>query len=40
MRLQLGCGSVKIEGYLNVDGEYMSHDPEVTIQDILGRFLF
>ena len=38
VRLHLGCGSVKMEGYLNVDGDYMSHDPEVTIQDITKPF--
>jgi predicted SAM-dependent methyltransferase len=27
-----------MEGYLNVDGEYMSHDPEVTIHDITRPF--
>jgi predicted SAM-dependent methyltransferase len=38
VRLHLGCGTVKLEGWINVDGEYMQHDPEVVIQDITRTF--
>ena len=38
VRLHLGCGTVKIPDYLNIDGEYMCHDPEVIIHDISKPF--
>lgn len=38
VRLHLGCGSVKLEGWINVDGEYMQHDPGVVIHDITKPF--
>lgn len=38
VRLHLGCGSVHLEGYLNIDGEYMRHDPNVIIHDITQPF--
>lgn len=38
VRLHLGCGTVKLPGWINVDGEYMRHDPEVVIQDITKPF--
>ena len=34
VRLHLGCGSVKLPGWINVDGEYMKNDPDVIIHDI------
>ena len=38
VRLHLGCGTVKLPGWINVDGEYMQHDPDVVIQDITKPF--
>lgn len=38
VRLHLGCGSVKLDGWINVDGAYMQHDPEVAIHDITATF--
>lgn len=38
VRLHLGCGTVKLSGWINVDGDYMSHDPEVAIHNITQRF--
>jgi len=38
IRLHLGCGSVKLDGWINVDGAYMQHDPEVAIHDITAPF--
>ena len=38
VRLHLGCGTVKLDGWINVDGEYMSSDPEVAIHDITKSF--
>ena len=34
IRLHLGCGPVKLPGYLNVDGEYCAEDPDIVIHDI------
>lgn len=38
VRLHLGCGSKLFDNYINVDGEYMSHHPDVIIQDISQPF--
>ena len=38
VRLHLGCGSVKLSGWINVDGDYMSHDQEVAIHNITQPF--
>lgn len=38
VRLHLGCGHQKFEGYINVDGEYMSYDSEIVIHDISKPF--
>lgn len=38
IKLHLGCGSRYFDGYINIDGEYMSHDPNVTIHDITTPF--
>jgi len=34
IRLHLGCGPVKLDKYLNVDGEYCAKDPDIVIHDI------
>lgn len=39
VRLHLGCGSRIFDGYINVDGEYMRSNPDVTIHDITQPFL-
>jgi SAM-dependent methyltransferase len=39
VRLHLGCGSRLFDEYINVDGEYMQGDPNVTIHDITKPFL-
>ena len=38
VRLHLGCGSRIFDGYINVDGEYMRGNPDVTIHDITQPF--
>lgn len=38
VRLHLGCGSRIFDGYINVDGEYMRDNPDVTIHDITQPF--
>jgi predicted SAM-dependent methyltransferase len=38
VRLHLGCGSRLFDNYINVDGDYMAHDPNVTIHDITKVF--
>jgi SAM-dependent methyltransferase len=38
VKLHLGCGSRLFEGYLNIDGDYMAHDPNVLIHDITKPF--
>jgi SAM-dependent methyltransferase len=38
IRLHLGCGSRIFDGYINVDGEYMKHHPDVIIHDITQKF--
>lgn len=38
IRLHIGCGSRIFEGYINVDGEYMRHDPNVIVHDITQAF--
>lgn len=38
VRLHLGCGSRLFDNYINVDGDYMAHDPNVIIHDITKPF--
>lgn len=38
VRLHLGCGSRLFDNYINVDGDYMAHDLNVTIHDITKVF--
>ena len=38
IKLHLGCGHQKLQGYLNVDGEFMNYDKEIIIHDISQPF--
>jgi predicted SAM-dependent methyltransferase len=38
VRLHLGCGSRLFDGYVNVDGDYMSHNPNVTLHNITSEY--
>lgn len=38
VRLHLGCGSRLFDHYINIDGEYLRHDPNVVIHDITKPF--
>ena len=38
VRLHLGCGNRYFDGYINIDGDYMAHDPNVIIHDITKIF--
>jgi hypothetical protein len=38
IRLHVGCGSRIFENYINVDGQYMAHDPAVAIHDLTTPF--
>jgi predicted SAM-dependent methyltransferase len=38
VRLHLGCGTRQFENYLNVDGEYMSYEPNILVHNITQKF--
>jgi len=38
IKLHLGCGHQKLQGYLNIDGEFMRHDNDIIIHDISQPF--
>lgn len=38
VKLHLGCGHQKFQDYINIDGEYMSYDPDIIIHDITKPF--
>lgn len=38
IRLHIGCGSRLFDGYINIDGEYLSGTPGVIIHDITRPF--
>ena len=38
VKLHVGCGSRLFDTYINVDGEYMSSDPNVAIHDLTKPF--